>query len=100
MHHLYLVNFVVVHGSVVPMCCYSTPKPYHDDSNNSLSFYSMDSCMKLLEEYEERFRRIICGMKQYLEKRIKLMQDVYKFGMHTHNLSNELTTKVIMFDAQ
>uniref|UniRef100_M1DFG5 Uncharacterized protein n=1 Tax=Solanum tuberosum TaxID=4113 RepID=M1DFG5_SOLTU len=82
------------------VCCYPTPKSSHDDANNLCSFDSMKSCRKLIEEYEERRKRIIYAMSRLIDRKTKNFQDVNMIFLHTQNLSNELNAKVAAFDAQ
>ncbi|KAG5616469.1 hypothetical protein H5410_016293 [Solanum commersonii] len=60
----------------------------------------MESCMKLIEEYVERRRRIIYVMSRLIDRKMEHFQDVNMFFLHTQNLSNELNANVSAFDAQ
>ncbi|KAH0712205.1 hypothetical protein KY289_008164 [Solanum tuberosum] len=81
------------------VCCYPTPKPSHDDANNLCSFDNMESCRKLIEEYEERRWRIIYVMSHLTDRKMKHFEDVNMFFLHTQNLIKELNAKVAAFDA-
>ncbi|KAG5615454.1 hypothetical protein H5410_015278 [Solanum commersonii] len=60
----------------------------------------METCGKLIEEYEERHRRIIFVMSRLIDRKMKHFQVVNMFFLNTQNLSNELNEKVAAFDAQ
>ncbi|KAG5592682.1 hypothetical protein H5410_043196 [Solanum commersonii] len=60
----------------------------------------MESCRKLIEEYEERRRRIVYVMSRLIDRKMEHFQNVNMFFLHTQNLSNELNAKVAVFDAQ
>ncbi|KAG5580438.1 hypothetical protein H5410_051065 [Solanum commersonii] len=62
-HHLYPVNFVGGCESIAP---------------------------KLIEESEERRRRIIYMMSRLIDRKMKHFQDVNMFFLQTQNLRNEL----------
>ncbi|KAG5615911.1 hypothetical protein H5410_015735 [Solanum commersonii] len=82
------------------VCCYPTPKPSHDDANKLCSFDSIEFCRKLIEEYEERHTRVIYVMSRLIDRKLKHIQDVDMFFLHTQNLSNELNAKVATFYAR
>uniref|UniRef100_M1DM67 Uncharacterized protein n=1 Tax=Solanum tuberosum TaxID=4113 RepID=M1DM67_SOLTU len=87
-------------GSVAPCVATLLQKLSHDDANNLCSFDSMKSYRKLINESEERRRRIIYVMSRLIDRKMKHFQDVNMFFLPTQNLSNELNAKVAAFDAQ